>query len=551
MAEFFDCTDVPFILLSFLMKLRLILLTLFSSALMTLAIPNELFYYGTLPTAFVALVPLVLALYKSPSAGFSSLLGVLYAMTNSFATYFWLLFFQDFSVWTCTGVALGHTLYLVLLFPIFSGLLKNGGVFRPLLFSTAWVSFEFIKSIGYIGFPWGLLAYPLENFLPLVQIADITGLWSISFIAALINGTIAEHFIPPQPFTFPAGGWVRVAFFQRHTSRRSLRLWACALALPFLVLIYGVVRMQIDIPFTKTIKIILVQQNADSWVTGREMPSIIRGQELTRQGLLQIEPDLVAWSENSFREPYYRRTFLRRPKEDPFVPFMREVGAPLLVGSPVVLDWEKRQVMNGAVLIAPDGEVLEYYGKQHPVPLAEHIPYWEVPAVRNFFQNVVGLRSAGWTLGQEYTIFEVPVSGGETVAFGVPICFEDAFPYLCRNFILQGAEILVNITNDSWSRTVSAETQHLVAARLRAIESRRVLIRSTNGGVTTIIDPFGRMIDVLPFFEEGVLTAEVPVYAPEALTPYLLYGDWFAWIMICIPAAYLLFIRIASRKRFS
>ena len=529
------------------MKKYLLILTLFSSALMTLAIPNELFHYGSLSIALIALVPLFMALYRSPSAGFSSLLGVVYALSNSFATYFWLLFFQDFSIWTCTGVALGHSLYLVLLFPVFSRLLKTGGIFRPALIACAWVSYEYIKSIGYLGFPWGLMAYPLEKFLPLVQIADITGLWSISFLAVLVNAVIAEslpgsasreNYSPggiPSPMSVSA-------------SRPILRNLVFVLALSVLVLIYGTVRLGTEFPYEKKLKVVLIQQNADSWVHGLEMPSIVRGQELTRDALSDFDADIIVWSENSFREPYYLRTFLHRPKEDPFVPFLGESRAPLLVGSPIILDWEKREAMNGAVLIDRNGAVLDTYGKQHPVPLAEHIPYWEVPFVRNFFENVVGLHSAGWTMGDRYTVFRVVTADGAPVFFGVPICFEDAFPYIGRGFFLEGADLLINITNDSWSRTISAETQHFAAARLRAVESRRVLIRSSNAGVTAVVDPAGRITGILPLFEEGYLTAEVPVYRTDTFTPYMVYGDWFAWIAILACAGYLIFYRILEKR---
>ncbi|MBN2050965.1 MAG: apolipoprotein N-acyltransferase [Spirochaetales bacterium] len=531
------------------MKLKLLLLTLFSSALMTLAIPNELFYYGSLPLALVALIPLFLALYHCRSIRYASFLGFIFAVTNSFATYFWLLFFQDFSVWTCTGVALGHALYFSLLFPIFSHLLRRGGRYRSVLIAAAWVSYEYLKSIGYIGFPWGLLAYPLENLLPLIQIADSTGPWGISFLAAMTNAALAEFFLPRPGLIFTVDPRFSGGKLFRHLSRAPVGGLLFTAALYVLVLLYGALRLSAEIPYEKTLKVLLVQQNADSWVSGLEMPSIVKGQNLTRQGLEELQPDLVVWSENSFREPYLKRSFQRRPKEDPFVPFLQEIDAPVLVGSPVVLDWEKRQVMNGAILIDPRGDVLQTYGKQHPVPFAEHIPYWDVPAVRHFFTEVVGLQSAGWTLGTEYSIFRLTNASGQEVSFGVPICFEDAFPYLCRGFILQGADLLVNITNDSWSRTVSAETQHYAASMLRAVESRRVLVRSTNAGVTTVVDPFGRRLKTLPFFQEGYLAAEIPVYRDARATVYLLYGDWFAWALILVTVGFLIsFLPFLSEK---
>ena len=129
--------------------------------------------------------------------------------------------------------------------------------------------------------------------------------------------------------------------------------------------------------------------------------------------------------------------------------------------------------------------------------------------------------------GANATIFSLPLRTGGSVRFATPICFEDAFPDLNRRFILAGADLLVNLTNDAWSRTVSAETQHFVAAKLRAVENRRVLVRATNGGVTAAVDPWGRAIgDPVPLFTATAVRLQVPVYRPPAATPYTRFGDY-------------------------
>jgi hypothetical protein len=132
------------------------------------------------------------------------------------------------------------------------------------------------------------------------------------------------------------------------------------------------------------------------------------------------------------------------------------------------------------------------------VPFAENIPFWNVPAVRSFFENVVGLDPAGWVPGEKNVLFALQLKEGGSVRFGVPICFEDVFPDLCRDFFRSGADLLINITNDSWSKTVAGETQHFVAARYRAVEHKRYLVRSTNAGVTAVIGPDGRVEKSLP-----------------------------------------------------
>jgi apolipoprotein N-acyltransferase len=197
-----------------------------------------------------------------------------------------------------------------------------------------------------------------------------------------------------------------------------------------------------------------------------------------------------------------------------------------LTGAPVIIDWANYEGTNSAILIDPQARLVDSYAKLHPVPFAEAIPFWDVKFFREFIQNVVGLAS-GWIMGSEYTIMKLPLRGA-AVSFGAPICFEDAFPDVCRQFYLRGADVLINLTNISWSRTISAEIQHWAAARFRAIESRHTLVRSTNGGVSCVVDPYGRNLVSLPLFESTARYVQVPVYDPGRMTPYIAYGDWFA-----------------------
>jgi apolipoprotein N-acyltransferase len=162
--------------------------------------------------------------------------------------------------------------------------------------------------------------------------------------------------------------------------------------------------------------------------------------------------------------------------------------------------------------------------------MAEHIPLRDFAPVRKFFQETVGLSSI-WELGKEDTIFTVKNSSGKDIRFGAPICFEDAFPYICRRFVRAGAGLLVNLTNDAWSRTRSAQVQHFVVARFRSIELRRVLVRSTNGGLTCVIGPFGEIRQSLPMFESAALAVEIPVFKEAGYTPYTVFGDWFPWLL--------------------
>ncbi len=218
------------------------------------------------------------------------------------------------------------------------------------------------------------------------------------------------------------------------------------------------------------------------------------------------------------------------------------MGVPVLFGGVVILDRQKQEAWNASVLVSPEGNIVDTYGKIHPVPMAESIPFYELEPVKRFFRNVVGIWNP-WVSGTRYTVFRVPLRAGGQLAFGTPICFEDAFSNLCRTYIVKGADMLVNITNDSWSKTWSAEIQHFAVARFRAVENRRVLVRSTNGGVSAVIGPWGEIRSRMPFFEKAWRTVDVPVYREERLTPYTRFGDWFPRLSI----AFLFLVLVAAR----
>ena len=196
------------------MMLSDFVLVFVSAVLYALGLPNEFLNYGTPLFGFVALVPLLYVLQKRGKVSHSILFGAVFALISSIAVYFWLLFFQDFSVWTLSGVALGHVLYFIFLGPILSAALKYPPRVRPFLVAGVWTVYEFLKSTGYLAFPWGLLSHTSVAFLPLIQISDITGQWGVSFIFALINASILELLINPVPFRkFPKSAYAGPVLF--------------------------------------------------------------------------------------------------------------------------------------------------------------------------------------------------------------------------------------------------------------------------------------------------------------------------------------------------
>jgi apolipoprotein N-acyltransferase len=516
-------------------RLWLLLIVLASSVLFPLALPSEFFgaairllgltpdesfFWGNALLGFVCIAPVFYAVSRAPTFGFASVLGVIFGGISTALANYWLMFFQGYTIWTMGGVTLGYIGYNALLFPFLRGMSRLSRRYRPFLLATAWCVYEYLKSIGFLGYPWGLIAYPAGAFLPLVQFVDITGIWGLSFLMALINALIAE-----------------AALVRPTISGRRLNLFRQAVFGIFLVacaVVYGVIRMAIPIPAATSASLLLVQQNSNPWETGGKSnaAAVQVNMDLTRQGLLASHPspDLAVWSESSVTNAWVDPSNRLNPPDDPLEPFCRSVGVPILFGGIVVVNYEQQAYMNAAILVSPQGKVIDTYGKMHPVPFAESIPFFEYPAVQKFFRNVVGVWNP-WYMGSRYTIFDVPLQAGGNLRFGVPICFEDAFCDLDRGFFLRGADILINITNDSWSNTWSSEIQHFTVARFRAIENRRVLVRSTNGGVSGVVGPWGEVWGRMPFFQQAWRTVEVPVYKENTFTPYTRYGDWFPRVL--------------------
>ena len=516
-------------------RLWLLLIVLASSVLFPLALPSEFFgaairllgltpdesfFWGNALLGFVCIAPVFYAVSRAPTFGFASVLGVIFGGISTALANYWLMFFQGYTIWTMGGVTLGYIGYNALLFPFLRGMSRLSRRYRPFLLATAWCVYEYLKSIGFLGYPWGLIAYPAGAFLPLVQFVDITGIWGLSFLMALINALIAE-----------------AALVRPTISGRRLNLFRQAVFGIFLVacaVVYGVIRMAIPIPAATSASLLLVQQNSNPWETGGKSnaAAVQVNMDLTRQGLLASHPspDLAVWSESSVTNAWVDPSNRLNPPDDPLEPFCRSVGVPILFGGIVVVNYEQQAYMNAAILVSPQGKVIDTYGKMHPVPFAESIPFFEYPAVQKFFRNVVGVWNP-WYMGSRYTIFDVPLQAGGNLRFGVPICFEDAFCDLDRGFFLRGADMLINITNDSWSNTWSSEIQHFTVARFRAIENRRVLVRSTNGGVSGVVGPWGEVWGRMPFFQQAWRTVEVPVYKENTFTPYTRYGDWFPRVL--------------------
>jgi apolipoprotein N-acyltransferase len=222
---------------------------------------------------------------------------------------------------------------------------------------------------------------------------------------------------------------------------------------------------------------------------------------------------MIIWSETAFvpsvawHEKYPSDPDTSALVEE-FTDFGKSLPVPLLTGNPEgVLDdpskpaisedgsWNRKDY--NTVILFEDGAIKETYRKQHLVPFTEHFPYQkQMPHLYNLLK---ANDYHWWEKGTDPVVFRTT----DGLTFSTPICFEDVFGDLCARFIREGADMLVNMTNDNWSQSVAAEMQHMAMAVFRSVENRRTTVRGTNSGMTCVITPAGKVVDPMTPFKAG------------------------------------------------
>jgi apolipoprotein N-acyltransferase len=245
--------------------------------------------------------------------------------------------------------------------------------------------------------------------------------------------------------------------------------------------------------------------------------------------------DLIVWPESP--APFYTTDPLFREAVSDIA---REAQAWIVTGSLGVRNAAQApkhstQLYNSAALVSPGGEWVSRYDKVHLVPFGEYVPFARVFSFAGGLTKEVGSFSRGDSRN--------PLVGGGT-QLGVFICYESIFPDEVRQFAANGAQVLVNISNDGWYGDSGAYAQHLKQARMRAVENARWLLRDTNTGVTAVIDPYGRVRASVPRKVRTVLQA--PYALLNVTTFYTRHGDWFAYLcaIICTGSVLWVLVRL-------
>jgi apolipoprotein N-acyltransferase len=390
---------------------------------------------------------------------------------------------------------------------------------------SVWCLLEYTRANLFGGIGWNILAYSQYEQLPVIQMADITGSYGVSFLIVIVNLAVFS-----------------VIYAIRHKTRLAKPIFGLTFVLLIVaaVLLHGNHRIgklyseQAD----KEIKIALIQGNiaqAHKWDSAQKDHILDKYKSLTRRAARE-KPDIIIWPETSI--PGYLN------KDARLMPFMervsKEAGIPILAGAPMAgIDDHNRDVeLNSAVLFSKKGYIIQRYNKLHLVMFGEFIPFERYfPAIRHFFPI-----TGNFIPGDEYTLFTI-----RGLDFSSLICFEDIFPGIVRDFTKKGADFLVNITNDAWFGKSAAPYQHAANSVFRAVENRRPLVRSANTGLTCFIDRVGKLSSLRgsppvaddrgnhkakSLFVEGYLTDTISIYSNQKLSFYTKYGDIF--ILFCL-----------------
>lgn len=497
---------------------KTILWPLASGLLLALAFPRV----NLASLAWVALVPLLLVMDERPfRSGFVAGVGffgvVLYWLNIVMITYGKMD--PVFSV----AAYLLLVAYLSLFFGAASWascrLREKLGLSPILTLPVLWVALEFLRSFLLTGFPWALLGYSQQNHLPLIQSADLFGVYGLSFLLVLANTVIAESVraLRSETAKFPWKGVVVVVL-----------LFALNLG-------YGTWRLgRHPDARSKTLQTALIQGNisqALKWNPALQKATVDRYRDLSEAAARKKPAQLIIWPESA--TPFYFQNGGPLRAEVRKIP--RRTGAYLLFGSPAFQVVNRAyHYLNSAFLLSPTGRVLGRSDKIHLVPFGEYVPLKRFLPFVNKLVVGIGDFSPG-------TVSPLPLDGHK---IGALICFEGIFPDLARAYVNEGSDLLVNISNDAWFGHSSAPYQLLAMTRFRAVENRIWLARAANTGISALIAPSGRIVAQSPIFKTLFLDGTVGLGAKPTL--YTRFGDVLPSLSLVIG----LFWLVRTRRRF-
>lgn len=507
---------------------------LVSAFIYSVAFPGLISVHGVGFIAFIALIP-VFAVIRNTTWKLTPVYGFFYGFMFYLFFNYWLKTFHPLAILIVPIIKGGE---MLLLFPALKAAQKLFKKHGYLVEAVVYVAYSYLSQDWFAGYPYGTLGSAIYRYLPLIQISEIFGIWGVNLLMILPQTFLAYYLYA----LYNRSGLSFKAYIKKNL------VFVITYAVLFVAtLIFGFASLsywkaqQPD----KVWRVATIQHSADTWKGGyatyRNNFNTLRKMSLES---LQGNPDIILWSETAFVPSV---AWHENHPSDPatsalveeFVAFGKSLPIPLVTGNPEgEIDdpslpafgadgsWNRKDY--NTVIFFEDGKIKNTYRKQHLVPFTEHFPYEkEMPWLYNL---LLANDYNWWEKGFDPVVFETE----EGVRFSTPICFEDVFGYLNAGFVANGADVIVNMTNDGWSKAVSAQMQHLGLAVFRSIENRRTTVRGTNSGMTCVIDVTGKIIDMMEPFKVGWHIYDVPVYTGETFgtTIYTRHVNWFAYLNI-------------------
>ncbi|RKY69400.1 MAG: apolipoprotein N-acyltransferase [Candidatus Latescibacterota bacterium] len=496
------------------MDKRDLILSTTSGALLSLAFPPLRLGF----IAYGALVPFF-SLFPHSKHKDALLCGFVTGLCFNAGTVYWIC-------WPTLAGGLFSFFFLSLFFMLFALMLNlairswgtKGFLFAPFL----WTAIEYLRSFGQLAFPWTLLGNTQTEYTRLIQFASISGVYGISFWVVTINLCLYSL--------------LRHATLKR--GRVGERLFHVLVVILILLFIIPYIYGNRVIPKERLegeVKVAVIQPSIPidvKWAPEGVTVSFSTLEQMTIRAC-SYRPDLVIWPETAtpcylMRQGEYRMRLHN---------FCDSLNVPILTGSPDY-DFQTGRFYNSAFLFMPGKREVQGYDKIHLVPGSERMPFSDTfPFLKKF-----AFRAGDFSAGKRFTVFQHPKG-----RFSTLICFESIFPELARQFALQGAQFLVNITNDAWFGRTSGPYQHAEIAVFRAIENRIAIARCANTGVSMFIDPYGRVSGATPIFTSRILVDTLPLRREE--TFFTRHGNLFSKVCVALSGIALVWVVVSGTRK--
>ncbi|MCP4670597.1 MAG: apolipoprotein N-acyltransferase, partial [Desulfobacula sp.] len=407
-------------------------------------------------------------------------------------------------------------LYLALYPAIFTLILKRleqsnqsaiDSYYIPVVAALLWTCLEYIRTYAFTGFPWGALGYSQFRNLNLIQIADFTGVYGVSFLVVLVNSSLALFWINYKKIKSKKHYIIPIFY---------------TIAMVAAAYIYGDLKIKninSQIKNSQKTKITIIQGNIKQdlkWSDEFKLKTIEKYIQLSKSQIKK-RPDLVIWPETAMPF-YYGLEQVLSSQVDQCVQLSK---TNFLVGSPALeVDGKDTKFYNRTYMLDKSANIKGIWDKHHLIPFGEYVPFdnylnflGKITAQAGNFspgkQSFIPLEFSDNT--QDDTLNpQVKAIQKDSLKTGVLICFEILFPSTASKFVKNGADILTTITNDAWFGYSSAAMQHFSIAVFRAVENRRTMARAANTGISGFIDPTGKIIKTTALFKDYALTHDVP-----------------------------------------